>query len=144
MAQLVVITITLVAIYRQVKAQGAANAFARISMLEERWTSRELTVARMRAAIRLRNEPVDVIDMSIMRIANYLENLAILERDGHLTIGEIDDTWSTSVQIWWAFLAPVIEKQRAADGNPRMYAGLQRIAGRLHELDIAHTGTDSI
>ena len=140
MAQLIVITVTLIAIYRQVKAQGAANAFARISLLEDTWRSRPMTLARLRAAIRLRYEQVDRLDAAAMEVANFLENLAILERDGHLTLGEIDDTWGTSLQIWWAFLAPVVAAQRTADANPRMYGGIERLAVRLREVDVKQVG----
>lgn len=140
MAQFVVVAVTLLAIYRQLKAQGAANAFARIGMLEEQWAGRAFQLARLRAAIRLRTESVGEMDSAMIMIANYLENLAILRRDGHLTLGEIDDTWSVPVQMWWAFLRPVIEQQRARDGNPRMHLGLERLAADLHRLDVRQVG----
>jgi hypothetical protein len=54
MAQFVVVTATLVAIYRQLKAQGAANALGKLQFLEDRWNADRMSYARLTTALSLK------------------------------------------------------------------------------------------
>ena len=50
----VMLTITFLAIYRQLRAQAASNALQRVETVHARWNSKELLLARLEVALALR------------------------------------------------------------------------------------------
>ncbi|MBA3687727.1 MAG: hypothetical protein H0W81_02650 [Chloroflexi bacterium] len=56
MAQFVVVTITLLAIYRQVRAEGSANALQQVDSFKAHWESDQMRRIRLQIALHLVRE----------------------------------------------------------------------------------------
>ncbi len=117
MAQLVVVVVSLLAVYRQLKAQGAANAFARISSIQRHWESKTLAQARLRTALRLRYSNEKGLDAGALIVCEFMDDIWDLYEQGFLTRDVAVGNWGYSAYNWWQLLGPAVEFQRLADGE---------------------------
>jgi hypothetical protein len=132
-AQFVLVAVSLVGIYRQLKAQGSANAFQRLSTLHERWDSERLVRARLQLAIRLRHGPADKVGASVIPVADFFEDIALLEAAGHVSRREVWLDWNRTVEFWWALVEPEIRRRRA--DYPGDFDGFETLRDRMVDLD---------
>jgi len=117
MLQFVVVVVTLVAIYRQVRLE---------TLLHLRENGRA---------------DLDPVRMQMSVVANFFENLSDLDEEGHLRLDEIRNTWGASLQAWWLFVGRTITEDRTATGDPRRYTGFERLA-RLSRREDERLGID--
>ncbi len=142
MTQVVVVVVTLFGIYRQLRAQAAGNAIARMTGLSSRWESRLLTLARLRSGLQLRyGESRPGLSAEMMRVLDFFVDLGNLREQGHITLDEIDNNWGFSIQLYAAILHPRIEEQRRIDGDPTLWSGLKELAADLHERRLKRGGS---
>jgi hypothetical protein len=95
MLQFVVVVVTLVAIYRQVRLQNGVYALQQIEMLQGRWESKRLALARLETLRHLHENgraDLDPVRMQMSVVANFFENLSDLDEEGHLRLNEIRNT----------------------------------------------------
>lgn len=134
MAQFFAVVITLLGIYRQLKAQGAANALQKMQFLSDRYSSERLTHARVVAAIQLKHGKSRAgMEPAMVEVADFWETLGSLYADGHVRLRDIK-SWSSSLQMWWALLRPSIEEERVAQGSP-VYEYWERLDGLMRDFD---------
>ncbi len=133
-AQFAVVTVTLIGLYRQLRAQNAANVVQRMESLQGAWDSPRIVYSRLAVATWLRDHPGAAPDfddqVSLAWLCNFLENLSDLEEDGSITWREIENTWGQTLVSYWSVLEPVIANQRVVTGTSRMYLGFERLARR--------------
>lgn len=135
MAQFVVVTATLVAIYRQLKAQGAANALGKLQFFEDRWTTDRMSYARLTSALGLKTaKPVAGMDPAMVEIADFWEDLAGLLEDRHVKVADVE-ALGRSCQMWWAFMEPAIQAERRVQESP-VYDSWEGLARVMHAHDI--------
>ena len=135
MAQFVVVVVTLLGIYRQLRAQGTANGLQKMQFLIDRWFSEGMTHARLVSALHLKQRlPIDGLEPSMGEIADFFESLSDLEAAGHLTTKDVHSMLGRSLQMWWALLAPAIEAESAVQRAP-MYEGWGRLDQLENKLD---------
>src|SRR5262245_31353287 len=130
-----VVAITFVVIYRQLKAQGAANAFQRIETVHGRWGSPELILARLQVARSLRDGTLDDDDTRVDAVLNFFELVRDLNRQGYLDDEEIARSFGAFVVVWWRLLEPVIRAQASLEGDPDMWLGLRELAAMVQAFD---------
>ena len=135
MAQFVVVVATLVGIYRQLRAQSASNSLARIESFWDRYTSREMNLAKLNVAIQLRyGDPPTEMNARMDPIAMFFDLLYDQYRAGFMSSKEIDDRFGGGAQIWWRLLRPAIEGSRAIENDPHLYEGFQMIDSLCGQL----------
>ncbi len=131
-----VVAVTFVIIYRQLKAQGAANAFQRIETVHRRWGSKELVLARLEVALQLRDGTLDVAnDTRADTVLNFFELVRDLNRQGYLGDEEIARSFGAAIVVWWRLLEPVIQAQSALEGDPEMWSGLTELVTIVRRYD---------
>ena len=130
-----VVAVTFVVIYRQLKAQGAANAFKRIETVHGRWGSPELVLARLQVALALRDGTLDADDTRVDAVLNFFELVRDLNRQGYLEDEEIARSFGAFIVVWWRMLEPVIREQASLEGDPEMWIGLQELEGTVRAYD---------
>ena len=133
MAQFVLVAVTLIGLYRQIRQQNAANALERMVSLQGEWNSPRLTHARLAVAIWRKNtenpsNPDVEAQVPIAWLCNFFENLSDLYLDGNLSWTEIENTWGTSLVLWWAALRDAILETRT--GTASAYGGFELLAER--------------
>lgn len=121
-AQFVVVVISLAAIYRQLRAQGAANFLQRIDSLQGQWSSPQMAYTRLVLALHLRYEgpPADTW-VKAKSIADFFVNLWDLYDAKYLSLDEIGANWGRQLQIYAFMLEPVIRERRVIEGVPNLY-----------------------
>ena len=87
-------------------------------------------------ALRDHKDPADIPEAAVLGLGDYWENFAILARAGHRDMKLLWHSYSVSVQIVWAWLAPYVRKARAEArfGTPS-YDDLEWLAGAMAKLD---------
>ena len=131
-----VVAITFVIIYRQLKAQGAANAFQRIETVHRRWASSELVLARLEVALQLRDGTLDVAnDTRADAVLGFFELVRDLNRQGYLDDEEIARSFGAAIVVWWRLLEPVIKAQGSLEGDPEMWSGLSELVTIVTRYD---------
>jgi hypothetical protein len=149
-AQFIVVVVSLLGIYRQLRSQGAANAVQRIETLEGRWHSPRMAYQRLDLAVHLRTHPPDQDGYLKARpILDFFTNLANLWEAGYLTLEEIESNWGASIQIWTALTARVVALRRRVERGNSLYdyesmiRGLRRLE-RKHNMTIPPLDDESL
>lgn len=133
-AQFLVVAVTLIGLYRQLRQQNAANAVQRMELLQGQWDGERLIHARLLVALwRKRGEDLTAsgyeAQVAVATVANFFENLADLLEAGYLTWREIEYTWATTLPGYWAMCEPAIRAERGRV-SAGVYQGFERLAGR--------------
>ena len=131
-----VVAVTFIIIYRQLKAQGAANAFQRIETVHRRWASNELVLARLEVALQLRDGTLDVAnDTRADAVLSFFELVRDLNRQGYLDDEEIARSFGAAIVVWWRLLEPVIQAQSSLEDDPDMWSGLKELDAMVVRFD---------
>jgi hypothetical protein len=130
------VAVTFIIIYRQLKAQAAANAFQRIETVHRRWASTELVLARLEVALQLRDGTLEVADDTRPdAVLGFFELVRDLNRQGYLDDEEIARSFGAAIVVWWRLLEPVIQAQSALEGDPEMWSGLTELQAMVQRYD---------
>jgi hypothetical protein len=135
MAQFVAVVVTLVAIYRQLRAQGSSNALARLEALSSRYESRSMTLARLHTALSLRFDAEPTATRAMRQVDGFFADLENLDDGGHITLVEVDYNWGSSMRVWRALMKDALARSRVIDGEaePRPGRLLRRIEERARK-----------
>jgi hypothetical protein len=137
MLQFVIVAITLVAIYRQLKLQASASAIEQAETLMREWHSELLSRARLALLVALRDgeDPFKTVPSAVADIANFWERVGYLVRDGHIDARLVEEYLGNSVLNFWADLAPPIKNFREHDRDEGIYEHFEWLAGRIAEME---------
>jgi hypothetical protein len=132
MLQFVVVAVTLVGIYHQLRSSQSANAFMQIGALVDEWNGERLVRKRMALILALRDgvAPSDLPDAAANAVANYWEKVGALVRAGHIPVSLIAEGMGFT-NDWWGILAPFVQRQRTEDANPNIWEHFEWLAGTL-------------
>jgi hypothetical protein len=132
MAQFLVVVVTLVALYRQIRQANAANTLQRMISLQGEWDAPRMIYARLAVAIWRKHATSPVPDVEaqvpLAWLCNFFENLSDLYVEGYVTWTEIENSWGSSLVFWWAALEQTVKSERS--GNSVAYAGFELLAKR--------------
>lgn len=132
MLQSVILLGSGIAIFRQLRAQGSANALGIQASLQAQWTSPELSLMRLEALIHIEEgrpgEPPTYAE-----VGNFLAYVAALWTHRHVSEQELWENWSARSQFWWALGTPYLAEIRAH--NPGIYGEFEALAKAMAELD---------
>jgi hypothetical protein len=137
----IVLAVTFIAIYRQLRAQASANALVRLESLDGRWNSRLLTLARLRTALSLRyGEREPGMSREMWKIMGFFTDLAGLLEKGYIDIREVEENWGLSLQVWTALLREPMREERESEGDPAILGDVEPLAARLRARLVARGG----
>jgi hypothetical protein len=133
MAQFVVVAITLLGIYFQLRLQRATNAFDHLTRLSEEFQGEFSNRTKVLAARALvAGQPVPGSAMTV--IGNYWDRIAVLVRHGHLDIGVVHDAIGTACRFWWALLEADIRRMRSGSEASDAWVDFEWLAGELARI----------
>ncbi len=133
MAQFLVLTVTGLAIYRQLRAQGSANALQAQAALIARWDSPEMVRVRLAALLEFASGATGDSDALIL-VSNFFAEMAALRTHRHIRPSDNWEIWSLQTQLWWAIVLPLIPAIRAK--NEGIYGEFEELAGSMARLDL--------
>ena len=135
----VVVAVTFILIYRQVRAQGAANALQRLETGHGRWSSTEMVLARLEVALALRDGTLDPTDDTrIDTILNFVDLLRGLHREGYLGDEEVARMFGGPLVAWRRLLEPAIVQARAAEGDQTLWTGIDELVEVIGRWEAKH------
>ena len=133
-AQFVVVVVSLAGIYRQLRAQASANAFHQMATLHDRWDSDRLVRVRLALALHLlHGADDDGVPPTMVPMADFFDDIAMLQEAGHLTRKEVWLDWNRTVEFWWTVLTPAIRQMRLL--HPGEYETFERLNALMRKLD---------
>lgn len=132
MLQMIILLGSGIAIFRQLRAQGSANALGIQASLLAQWTSSELSLMRLEALIHIeegrQGPPPTYYD-----VGNFFAYIASLWTHHHVSERELWENWSARSQLWWELGKPFLGQTRAR--NQGIYGEFEAFARVMHELD---------
>jgi hypothetical protein len=109
----VVLAVTFLAIYRQLRLQTSATARQRVKEINEEWRGERMTrrkIATFEAL--LAGSPMDVDTPLVWETVNFWENVASMTRHGHIDLGLIKTDIGHDVAWWWTVMGPACRTAR--------------------------------
>jgi len=136
MAQFIVVAVTLVGIYYQLRVSRSANAFAHLDAFEAEWVSERLSRARLDALVAIRDGgPDDLLMTAGGAIANFWEKIGSLARSGHIEVRLLRNGSGTHCQTWWGVLGPWVMTLRAEDPDPTIFENFEWLSKAMDAED---------
>jgi hypothetical protein len=126
----IVLAITFLAIFRQLRMQRAENAFAQFRALEERWAADRMRHIKLRLAIALRRENDPDTQVLAGAVASFFDELGFLHERGIVATDALANT-SDAILVdavrWWTVLESTVRRWQAEYG-PSEAADFERLA----------------
>lgn len=138
MLQFLALAITLVVVFRQLRAARSSNEFAQVREVETEFYSARMTRVRLSLYEDLRDRQVsDGLPDAALEALNWYDNLGYLVTAGHVSARWFYMSWGNSIQMEWWLLAPYIARERlSAPVEPDLHGSFERLAGGMRELDL--------
>lgn len=121
MVQAIIVGITLLFIYSQVRIQRYTNMLTTLNSLIERWNSEIITKARIITCQQYLANQKKVEDINIVRVLNFFEELGLYYKK---KVFDTDVLWSMfalQVENYWSVLSPMIHEYRAEEKDKTYY-----------------------
>jgi hypothetical protein len=121
MLQFIVVAVTLLGIYYQLRLTRSANNFEQARRIAADVASERMARNQLEILLALQDGviPEHLPEGPVTYIQDYWENVAGLVRGGHLEPALLDRFAGNSCRWWWAALAPNVRHHRVTAGNPR-------------------------
>jgi hypothetical protein len=133
----IVLAVTFIAIYRQLRMQAGASAVAQLDAFEREAGSERLNQygVDILVAIRDGTDPAFIPADAAAEIGGVWEKFALLARRGIHDRKLLWEYESDAAQGWWAILEPRARRRRVERGDPRMLENLEWLAGVMAAFD---------
>lgn len=134
MAQFVVVAVTLLGIYNQLRIARNANAFAQMNEFQDELNAERMSRNELEILLALRDGATPPHGAASF-VTNFWESVASLVRAGHVDRFLVHEFLSNSCQWWWAALAPDTVRYRVEAGDPKGGEHFEWLAGVMAEMD---------
>jgi hypothetical protein len=117
MLQFVVVAVTLIAIYVQLRQDRAANAFSQASSLRQDWNGELMTRRKLAHLLALRDD-APAADVLILAepIGNFWDHVGSLVRAGHVSLPLFYQYLGSPCQTSWNVLEAQVRDMQATEG----------------------------
>jgi hypothetical protein len=144
MLQFLVVAVTLIAIYVQLRQERAANAFSQASSLRQEWHDEIMTRRKLAHLLALRDDAPDADVLNLAEpIGNFWEHVGGLVRAGHVSLPLVYEYLGSPCQTTWNILQPQVRHFQATDGARvwENFAWLATQCARLRKSSGKHDGS---
>lgn len=134
MLQFVVVAVTLIGIYVQLRQARAANAFAQATAMQQEWYGERLERRRLAIYVALRDggPDADLTDLAIP-IGNFWDGVGGLVRAGHVELAVASEGLGLAARLWWTLLEPAVRTSQAEFGSG-VYEHFEWFAAEAHRF----------
>jgi hypothetical protein len=132
-----VLAITFLGIYRQLRIARSANAFDQLNRLSDNWESERMNRHKLQVLVAVRDgaDPANVPSGAAGYVRDFWEDMALLIRAGHIDRRLVHESFAAPCRAWWATLAPVVRRLRVEAADPRLSHDHEWLAGVMAEMD---------
>lgn len=137
MLQLVVVAVSLVGLYRQVRLQTSASAIEQAEVLSGTWSSERLSRSKLTVLLYLQRhkEWANVPNQPANVVGDFWERVGYLVRKGHMRRDIVSAYLGSAVGLWWILLRQYAAQLRESQGDPAIYEHFEWLAESMAELD---------
>jgi hypothetical protein len=127
----IVVAVTLLVIYRQLRLQGDAAATEQVNSLLTEWSSERMARAKLTVLLALEagTDPLYLPDRALSHIGFFLQRVGYLAQRGHMDRRLVHEHLGSQIQDWWAWLSPRVLAEREASHDPGLWQGFEWLAG---------------
>ena len=128
----IVLGVTFIAIYRQLRLQVSAGANDQAAALERDWLGERLARARLAVLMAIEADPTAMTlpRGSARAVGHFWERVGWLVRAGHMDGRVVHETFG-DVSLWWTWLAPFTHRLREEQGDPQIGEHFEWLAGEM-------------
>jgi hypothetical protein len=132
-----VLAITFLAIYRQLRVARSANAFEQLRRVVGDWDSERgcRHILAINVALRGGAKPDELPFGPVSFVADFWDSLGTLVKEGHVDRRIVYEYMGNSVRLWWAELEPMIHRLRTEFGDPRGASHFEWLKDLVAEMD---------
>jgi hypothetical protein len=133
----IVLAVTFLGIYRQLRIARSANAFEQMDRLSNEWDSERMNRHKLEILLALRAgvKPENVPSGAASYVRDFWDDMALLIKAGHIDRRLVYESFTAPCRAWWATLAPVVRRLRTEAGDPRLSNFHEWLAGVMAEMD---------
>jgi hypothetical protein len=134
-----VLAITFLAIYRQLRLQRDAAATGQVNGLLNEWSSERMARAKLTVLLALDagTDPLDLPDRALSHVGFFLQRAGYLAQRGHMDRRLVYEHLGSQIQDWWAWLGPRVLAVREASHDPGVWQGFEWLAADAAARDAA-------
>jgi hypothetical protein len=132
-----ILAVTFIAIYRQLRMQSAATAVEQLEEWEREGGSESLNQASLDILIALRDgcDPAHIPAKAARELGGLWERHALHYRAGRRDPKLLWQWESDAAQGWWLMLGPRVRRLRAETGDPSILENLEWLAALMARMD---------
>ena len=125
-----VLAITFLAIYRQLRLQRDAAATEQVNGLLNEWSSERMARAKLTVLVALEagTDPLDLPDRALSHVGFFWQRVGYLAQRGHMDRRLVYEHLGSQIQDWWAWLRPRVLAEREGDHDPGLWQGFEWLA----------------
>ena len=133
----IILAVTFVAIYRQLRLQRDAAAIEQLEALVHEWSSERLARAKlallraMQAGVAPERLPV----RPLSHIGFFWNRIGYLVSNGHMDGRLVHEQLGDQVQWWWATLGPWVRWDRIDEADPTGWQHFEMLAKAMAAID---------
>ena len=135
------LAITFVAIYRQVRAQRSASLYEQLTAWNVEFLGPKMVRDKLALLLEIEHrDPVLGLPQANDEVPDFFERLGYLVSRGD--VGR-DDFWNDAravLAFYWGVLAPYVEHDRQASGDPTLYRWFEWVELEMRKIDLKRTG----
>jgi len=134
-----VLVVTLLAIYRQLRVARSAAAYEQLDAFERELDSERMIRNEVDLLVALgdRPDPADIPPGAAYVVGGFWQKTGALVRSGHLDPKLLRAGSLDAVQFWWPAMAPYARRERAQRPSPGFLGDFEWLANELARLDRA-------
>jgi hypothetical protein len=132
--QFVIVTITLVLIYGELRISSAAHMLESLTSLNERWTSKDLVSQRRKICrAHLKGDPVLTLGNQI--VFTFFEELGLYVRKGWVPQQVIWDTYSYYIENYWDMCSQEVVDRRKKSTDSSTFEHFDQLAVAMRVIN---------
>ncbi len=137
----IVLAVTFIAIYRQVRAQRSASLYEQLTAWNIEFLGPKMVRDKLALLLEIEHrDPANGLPLANDEVPDFFERLGYLVSRGHV---RADDFWNDArpvVGFYWGVLSPYIQHDRAATGDPTIYRWFEWLELEMRRIDTKRIG----
>jgi hypothetical protein len=134
MVQGIIVSVSAVLIYRQLKAQHFGNMLGAMATLDERWATEEMFKGRETLCLKYGKNDLE-IDDQIGRVLDFFEQMGLYLKKRAFTQDVIWEFYSYNIKYYWAIAEPLIKEFRSSTKDQTYYVWFEWLKTKMMEED---------
>jgi hypothetical protein len=132
-----VLAVTFLGIYRQLRIARSANAFEQMNRLSNEWDSERMNRHKLEILLALQAgvKPENVPSGAASYVRDFWDDMGLLIKAGHIDRRLVYESFTAPCRAWWATLAPVTRRLRTEAEDPRLSISHEWLDGIMADMD---------